>query len=591
MRTLASLAFAAIFLASFPALLWAAIWGNRRELIAVALVSYVAQIVVYVWNRPLVGAMRRTRLDPAPFFLREVLFLLYVARALPLNTTDAFLLGAGVLALHLARFGHEYILRRVGAFGAPPVETRNLAYEAVPPTPSLLRSLFDPGREGFQRWLMSADGGPKFLYLDAVLFFAFITGSASLFRITAWTFVGLFAILAAIAVGLRAGSARERLSFGELFLQAPLQAVERMQPDIAVYFSGGADSAYQINMWLRTLEELDLNLVIFLRERRIMRELGETTLPVLCVPDAANFSRFIVPSIKVALYPANVGKNIHMLRAPGVEHVFIGHGDSDKNASANPFTRVYDAVFVAGQAGIDRYRRARVPISDEQFFIVGRPQLSVIEPGGPVDAKNMTVLYAPTWEGWFTDQNYTSLELMGAQICRRLVAQGVRVIFKPHPMTGAARGEMRAVVREVARILEADKTRGHQVILGPEPHLYDCFNRADLLITDVSSVVSDFVASQKPYVVCDPQQVGEEAFHDGFPSTRAAYLLDRGCTQLDAILRDVATTDSKAQARAALKEYLLGPADLDPMKALREAILRLAEESDELARDPEHVSG
>ena len=37
-----------------------------------------------------------------------------------------------------------------------------------------------------------------------------------------------------------------------------------------------------------------------------------------------------------ALYPANAGKNIHLLRLPGIRHVFIGHGDSDKVASINP---------------------------------------------------------------------------------------------------------------------------------------------------------------------------------------------------------------------------------------------------------------
>jgi hypothetical protein len=33
-----------------------------------------------------------------------------------------------------------------------------------------------------------------------------------------------------------------------------------------------------------------------------------------------------------------------------MKHVFIGHGDSDKQASFNPFSRVYDEVWVAGAA-------------------------------------------------------------------------------------------------------------------------------------------------------------------------------------------------------------------------------------------------
>ena len=41
----------------------------------------------------------------------------------------------------------------------------------------------------------------------------------------------------------------------------------------------------------------------------------------------------------------------------------------------------------------------------------------------------------------------------------------------------------------------------HRVVTGPLPTLYDCFNHADLMITDISSVVADFIASGKPYVV------------------------------------------------------------------------------------------
>ena len=38
----------------------------------------------------------------------------------------------------------------------------------------------------------------------------------------------------------------------------------------------------------------------------------------------------------------------------------------------------------------------------------------------------------------------------------------------------------------------------HQVITGSLPVLYDCFNHADLLISDISSVVSDFIAAGSP---------------------------------------------------------------------------------------------
>ena len=41
----------------------------------------------------------------------------------------------------------------------------------------------------------------------------------------------------------------------------------------------------------------------------------------------------------------------------------------------------------------------------------------------------------------------------------------------------------------------------HRVISGAEPRLYDCFNVSDAMVSDISSVVSDFIASGKPYAV------------------------------------------------------------------------------------------
>jgi hypothetical protein len=42
---------------------------------------------------------------------------------------------------------------------------------------------------------------------------------------------------------------------------------------------------------------------------------------------------------------------------------------------------IYDLIFTAGQAGIDRYARHGVSIPAEKFRIVGRPQVELIRPG------------------------------------------------------------------------------------------------------------------------------------------------------------------------------------------------------------------
>ncbi|MCZ9338324.1 hypothetical protein NGM37_11095, partial [Streptomyces sp. TRM76130] len=66
----------------------------------------------------------------------------------------------------------------------------------------------------------------------------------------------------------------------------------------------------------------------------------------------------------------------------------------------------------------------------------------------------------------------------------------------------------------------------HRVITGAEPRLYDCFNVSDAMVSDISSVVSDFIASGKPYAVTDSGELGEEEFKRQNTAVRAAVVLD-----------------------------------------------------------------
>jgi hypothetical protein len=363
-------------------------------------------------------------------------------------------------------------------------------------------------------------------------------------------------------------------------------------------------------------------------------------------------------STRVALFPANAGTNIHMLRIPQVHSVFIGHGDSDKAASFNPFSKVYDQVWVAGPAGRERYLRSEAGVRDGDIVEVGRPQLAPIDTTGFTPDPMFTVLYAPTWEGWTGDKFHTSVAVMGPALVRLLLdhAPHVRLLYKPHPMAGKdspavrrahqkivkmiaeanaardARGEWSAdpahaaarsrldeltaklaelggdgtaeldeaeasraaAVRDLAgdalwreTLAEAEKTYWeaegwwrHRVITGSVPHLYSCFNRADLLITDVSSVVADFMASGKPYVVTNGANLSDEEFRRKNPSASAAYLLGRDCSGLAGILTAVSGDgdDVMAPRRRELKRYLLGSDESDAMSLFAQAVDGLMKE-------------
>jgi hypothetical protein len=342
--------------------------------------------------------------------------------------------------------------------------------------------------------------------------------------------------------------------------------VHQLRPEVMLYHTGALDSTHQANMWLGAIERLGRPAIVALRERTCLLELAPTTLPVVCIPDAVDFMTFSLPEVRVAMYTANVGKTIHMLREPGVQHVFIGHGDSDKTASFNPFSRVYSEVWVAGPAGRERYRKAKVGVRDEDIVEVGRPQLDRI---GVVTEligdRDLTVLYAPTWEGWTGDPAHTSLIRTGPKLIDRLVAlANVRVIYKPHPFTGTVSNDAASADAKVRSTL-ARAGGNHRTVVGASPTLYDCFNQADLLVADISSVLSDFIFSEKPYVVPNLAGRSEDSFRAEYPTAGAAYLLDPDAEQIAVMLDLIRQQDPLAADRRRLKHYLLGPDEPDAM--------------------------
>jgi hypothetical protein len=145
----------------------------------------------------------------------------------------------------------------------------------------------------------------------------------------------------------------------------------------------------------------------------------------------------------------------------------------------------------------------------------------------------------------------------------------------------------------------------HVVVDGQRPTLYDCFDHADVLVSDVSSVVSDFLASGKPYVCANPQGMDETEFRQENPTAGAAYLLGPDCTELAEIVALVRGADPMEADRAALREYLLGPQSPPSLARWKVALdaLMIDTNDDRTAReigvdesvleavdDPEHAS-
>ena len=85
----------------------------------------------------------------------------------------------------------------------------------------------------------------------------------------------------------------------------------------------------------------------------------------------------------------------------------------------------------------------------------------------------------------------------------------------------------------------------------------DCANHVDALISDVSSVVSDFLQSEKPYAMT-AMQASVEDFRRKYPVARGGYVLLGDLSNLHSVLDELLRTDPLASARSELKRYVLG---------------------------------
>jgi hypothetical protein len=569
------------------------------------LVAAGMDLVVERRFRPVVVLLRRAQFGISHRAFVQIFLLLLLMAITDANRdmsrSELLIVSLVAMLVPVGRIGYLGLLTLVRRRTQPPIEVRNVE---LPPE---LRPTSLPG-------ILVDNLTFRLLSLGLL---PVLAGAVSV-RLSDFRPFGIMMVLYVLVVG-----AASLLLLRQLFAlgarpgrQALLDGVsaalrEQYHPEVVLYFSGSATSLYQAEMWLRTVERMPHQGVVLVRQRHAIRNLGRTTLPIVCIPNQVDLMNFTLADARIALFVSNVGNNIHLLREPRVKHVFIGHGDSDKVASFNPFSKVYDEIWVAGPAGRERYARAQVGVRDDEIVEVGRPQLDVIERHtGQLPAitpeRPLTVLYLPTWEGWTDDDFQTSLTVMGLELVKRLLASPlpVRIIYKPHPLTGtrdpraagadrqiqaaiaAATREMPPVPEQAAAeladlagrlaaenvaVAEAERLQArwhevfwaaqgprHVVVEGALPNLFDAYNQADVLVADISSVVSDFLATGKPCVVANPKGLSEDDFRAAFPSAYSSYLLNPGADITD-LVDMIVRTDPQAEARVQARAYLLGP--------------------------------
>ncbi|MGI3780805.1 MAG: CDP-glycerol glycerophosphotransferase family protein [Janthinobacterium lividum] len=331
-------------------------------------------------------------------------------------------------------------------------------------------------------------------------------------------------------------------------------------PRFALHWDAQPGTGYQIGRWIPYLDRLGVPYVVFVRNPASFAEAERMTdQPVLVRRGAREMDPVMVSTLRCVFYVNNALRNVHVVRYAGVRHVQLNHGDSDKATSYNPVFRMFDRNFVAGQAAVDRFSAHGISTAPDFFEIVGRPQVedvAVAVPGTPV----RRVLYAPTWAGMHADSAYSSLPI-GPQIVRGLVARGCTVVYRPHPYT-RKNPDLVAASQQVLALLAEDRAKtGTEHVYGAQAEqvwsIVDCFNAVDALVSDVSSVVPDFLYSEKPFAVAAMGGSVDEFFAE-MPVARGGYVIAGDASNLDVALDDLLGPDPEAAERRRLKTYYLG---------------------------------
>lgn len=395
---------------------------------------------------------------------------------------------------------------------------------------------------------------------------AVLLGAATL-RYSLWPLVLLLIPAAALAITTVVQVTRYRILRRRFEVNLP-RIVAGFAPEFCFHWQAPGGTTYQASMWLPYLDRIDTPYFVLVRTPVNLEEISEiTSAPVIYRPGLSDLDAIVTPSLRVVFYCNTAVRNSHMIRFPQLTHIQLNHGDSDKVASVSPTFRQYDKNFVAGEAAVDRFAKHGVATLREQFELVGRPQLEGVQPArGPIsELESKTVLYSPTWSGFYEDSDYSSLPI-GPAIVQSLLDRGCTVVFRPHPYARRHRVNEAACDAIIALLEKDAKATGRSHRWGPlaerEMSIFDCFNASDAMISDVSSVASDYLFSGKPFAMVAVSSHGAE-FVDEFPLAGAAYVFDmvkRGAEGLEPALDDMLGEDSLRATRQALRSYYLGDA-------------------------------
>ena len=278
---------------------------------------------------------------------------------------------------------------------------------------------------------------------------------------------------------------------------------EKFDHRVMVFFPDPPENYYQLHQWIEPLRDLDREhrvLVVCQDSRTAAALRADSTLDCRVVARNRTLEALVRDSpLGLCLYVGQANANAVALRLNRLAHVFLSHGESDKLVTVSNLEKSFDEVFVAGDAAVDRHRRSLMFFDIDRLVPIGRPQARYFAPPPP-DAP-VTVLYAPTWEGSQEVNEYSSLKSHGIAVLESAVASKTHLIFRPHPRTGRSDRTYRSAL---ASIIEYTARHPDVIEFDTSNDATASMSRSHVLISDVSAMAVDWLATGRPLIVTRP---------------------------------------------------------------------------------------
>ena len=288
--------------------------------------------------------------------------------------------------------------------------------------------------------------------------------------------------------------------------------VNLLTPFTHVLHTGEVENAVNhLDLWIPHFIKADIDFIVITRNIVAFNNVKDKypLVSVVFLKGEKEIETFFnkLTFLKACFYPSNTGNNLHLLKFNNLKHIFLGHGDSDKSASAHKYFRVYDENWVAGDAHIDRFKNEGFDFSGLKSVKVGRPNLlnilkkSTKKWNERFDSK-INLLYLSTWEGVYAEQNYTSAYMINeiAELLKEFKDITLRV--KLHPRVGSRDISLLNTTSKLETF--AEKNSLNCTIYNRDKPVDELIIKSNVFICDISAVVSECLAANAPIFVYIP---------------------------------------------------------------------------------------